>query len=290
VSVSKDQTIRIWNAQSGQKVQSWQGQWSIDSWDGSIAFSPNGTQIAFSSNKVIWLYNLVSGAWILLQGHNGCIRSLKFSPDGGQIVSGSEDTTIRIWDVMSGTEVLSPLRGHMKPVRSVAFSQDGTQIVSVSKDQTIRIWNAICGIEVLPPLWVKDDGGWPGFCEAKFSSNGTQIMYRFENVAGVSDTLSNIASFKATHTLHTSFASGSQISQEHYIHVDAKGWIVNSITNEVISKVPAIFWSEHTILGWRLFAGETLMISMGTRGGHVVIMHFPLHLHGIRDNLMQGGD
>jgi len=48
-----------------------------------------------------------------------------FSPDGTLLASGSEASTIKLWDVTTGVE-LRTLGGHAAAVTSVAFSPDGT--------------------------------------------------------------------------------------------------------------------------------------------------------------------
>ena len=85
-------------------------------------------------------------------GHKGRINSIAFSPDGSQIILGSDDHTIRVWDASTGIETLPPLRGHDNGVTSVAFSPDGSKIISGSHDKTIRVWDASTGIETLPSL------------------------------------------------------------------------------------------------------------------------------------------
>jgi WD40 repeat protein len=82
--------------------------------------------------------------------HTYAIHSLAFSSDGTKVVSGSDDRTLCIWDVISGVKVLE-MKGHEGKVRSVKFSPDGHQIVSGSSDRTVRIWNATAGNEVIPP-------------------------------------------------------------------------------------------------------------------------------------------
>ncbi|KAF9001755.1 WD40-repeat-containing domain protein, partial [Cyathus striatus] len=67
--------------------------------------------------------------------------SVAFSPDGKQVVSGSDDKTVRIWDVESGQVAAGPFEGHTSSVYSVAFSPDGKQVVSGSDDKTVRIWD-----------------------------------------------------------------------------------------------------------------------------------------------------
>ncbi|KAG8742417.1 POC1 centriolar protein A [Ceratobasidium sp. 414] len=78
--------------------------------------------------------------------------SVAYSPDGAYIVSGSSDSTIRIWDAHTGQPVGRPLKGHTHPVTSVAYSPDGARIVSSSYDHTIRIWDAHTGQPVGQPL------------------------------------------------------------------------------------------------------------------------------------------
>ncbi|KAF8993351.1 WD40-repeat-containing domain protein, partial [Cyathus striatus] len=74
-----------------------------------------------------------------LKGHSGSVMSVAISQDGSNIVSGSSDETIRMWNLDS-RKLLNELKGHSGPVMSVAISQDGTTIVSGAFDQTVRVW------------------------------------------------------------------------------------------------------------------------------------------------------
>jgi WD40 repeat protein len=78
----------------------------------------------------------------VLEGHEGYVRSVAFSPDGKHIVSGSSDCTVRVWNAVT-FEHLAQLEGHEGYVRFVAFSPDGKHIVSCSDDRTVRVWNAV---------------------------------------------------------------------------------------------------------------------------------------------------
>ncbi|KAE9382420.1 hypothetical protein BT96DRAFT_1057731, partial [Gymnopus androsaceus JB14] len=60
------------------------------------------------------------------------VSSLSISPNGEEIVYGSNDKTVRIWNAKTGEAIGKPLEGHTHCVNSVAFSPDGERIVSGS--------------------------------------------------------------------------------------------------------------------------------------------------------------
>jgi WD40 repeat protein len=73
-----------------------------------------------------------------LEGHSASVRSVAFSPNGKQVVSGSNNNTVRLWDAATGA-LQQTLEGHSDSVSSVAFSPDGKQVVSGSDDNTVRL-------------------------------------------------------------------------------------------------------------------------------------------------------
>jgi WD40 repeat protein len=78
-------------------------------------------------------------------GHTGEVWSVAFSPDGMYALSGSDDHTLKLWDVNSGTEIRS-FSGHTGRVNSVAFSPDGRYALSGSND--IKLWDVSSGAEI----------------------------------------------------------------------------------------------------------------------------------------------
>ncbi|KAH9051831.1 WD40-repeat-containing domain protein [Lactarius vividus] len=78
-------------------------------------------------------------------GHSSRVRSVAFSLDDQWIISGSENRTIRVWNVTTGDTEMPPFSGHTGWVGFVGFSPDGQHIVSDSEDRTIHAWNATTG-------------------------------------------------------------------------------------------------------------------------------------------------
>ncbi|MEX5636606.1 toll/interleukin-1 receptor domain-containing protein [Parafrankia sp. FMc2] len=77
-----------------------------------------------------------------LTDHTGPVRSVVFSPDGETLASGSQDGTIRLWNI--ATQDSQPLPGGIT-VWSVAFSPDGRTLASGSNDHTVRLWDMTAG-------------------------------------------------------------------------------------------------------------------------------------------------
>ena len=75
-----------------------------------------------------------------LEGHASWVNCVAVSPDGKWAASGSDDKTVKIWDLESG-ECWATLEGHTDNVNSVAITADGKRILSGSWDNTIRIWD-----------------------------------------------------------------------------------------------------------------------------------------------------
>ncbi|CAD8183791.1 unnamed protein product [Paramecium pentaurelia] len=110
-----------------------------------------------------------------LDGHSSCVRSVCISPDGNTLASGSDDKSIRIWDIKTGQQK-AKLDGHILNVNSVCFSPDGNTLASGSgspfggSDCFIGIWDVKRGQQI-----AKLDGHILSVNQICFSPDGSII-------------------------------------------------------------------------------------------------------------------
>lgn len=81
---------------------------------------------------------------LTLRGHQQWVSSIAYSSDGTRIVSGSGDDTVKVWDALTGKELLSWRTGG-KGVTALALSADGKQIVTGHWNHSLQIWDALTG-------------------------------------------------------------------------------------------------------------------------------------------------
>ncbi|MGB3918986.1 MAG: caspase family protein, partial [Thiothrix litoralis] len=106
------------------------------------------------------------------RGHEAWVLSVAFSPDGRYVVSGSNDNTLRLWEVATGQMVGAPWRGHESWVSSVAFNSDGHYVVSGSGDTALHLWGVATGQAVGAPWRGHDDS----VSSVAFSPDGRYVV------------------------------------------------------------------------------------------------------------------
>ena len=137
VSGGNDNTVRIWDLETGKRKQILKHGAGVN----CVAISPDGqTIVGGGKGKIVIIWDINNKtAKHILKDHSGWIYDVKISPNGQTLFSAGRDKTIKIWDIKTG-ELLNTLTGHSDWIYSLAISSDGNTLVSGSRDNTIKIW------------------------------------------------------------------------------------------------------------------------------------------------------
>jgi WD40 repeat protein len=147
VSASDDQTLKVWEAESGRELRTLLGH--IGSVDGVVLSGNGRLAISASRDKTLKVWEVESGRELrTLAGHSNDVNGVALRGDGRLAVSASADKTLKVWGVESGRE-LRTLAGHSEGVWGVALSGDGRLAVSASKDKTLKVWEVQSGRELI---------------------------------------------------------------------------------------------------------------------------------------------
>jgi WD40 repeat protein len=110
----------------------------------AVAFSADDSALLIGRLKgSVGLLSASSGDLVrdfALPGHAKLVTSVAVSPDGRLALSGSEDNTVKVWEVATGT-LLETLTHGGGFVNCVAFSPDSRSAFSGGNDKTVKLWD-----------------------------------------------------------------------------------------------------------------------------------------------------
>ena len=148
ISGGNDDTLRAWDVTTG--TQRWEQGVGNSVWAVALpSHDPHFIAYGGSTNHNIRMRYSDDGDWRgEVSGHTVAVTSLAFKPNSYLLASGSQDNTVRIWDVRDRDNLrhVRTLREHTDDVDWVAWSPDGRVLASASEDGTVRLWNPNNGI------------------------------------------------------------------------------------------------------------------------------------------------
>jgi WD40 repeat protein len=161
LSGSGDGSARLWDVATGRprgEVLRFESRYSSVN---SAVFSPDGLIVATGHSRDVKLWDVATGRLRCEPlHHQGPVRAIAFSPDGGTIMTGTQgdylENEARLWDAATGRPRGGPLR-HRGSIHAVAFSPDG-HIVLIggrshsARDAEVGFWDIATGQPLGPPL------------------------------------------------------------------------------------------------------------------------------------------
>lgn len=141
-TAGEDATLRVWSVATGQSRASVElGANAV-----SAAFSPDSLRVAAGlGNGVIKIWEIGGPAKAMI-GHSGPVVHLSYSSDGRELVSGSLDGSVRIWNLDAGKERVV-FSGLPKGIKALAVSPGGNTVALGLPDKRIALWSLESGRE-----------------------------------------------------------------------------------------------------------------------------------------------
>ncbi|MFM8439587.1 MAG: T9SS type A sorting domain-containing protein, partial [Candidatus Kapaibacterium sp.] len=145
VTASDDQTAIVWNARSGERLQTYTGHTDDVMY---ACFSPDDKQLLTSSfDGTAGVWDVASGRRLFTMRNTNGVAAMNysgFSPDGVLIATPDWDNAVRIWNGYNG-QFIKALQGHADIVASSFFHPRGDRLISASRDASVIIWDIQTG-------------------------------------------------------------------------------------------------------------------------------------------------
>ncbi|MBS0000120.1 MAG: WD40 repeat domain-containing protein [Cyclobacteriaceae bacterium] len=108
------------------------------------AIVSDGNHLAVGySDHFIRIFDLVNRQLISeFKAHENSVFTLKYSPDGRYLLSGSRDARLKIWDRHDGYRLKDSIIAHLYTINDIDYRPDGKYFATCSMDKTIKIWEA----------------------------------------------------------------------------------------------------------------------------------------------------
>jgi WD40 repeat protein len=136
LATSGFRTVKLWKRPENVQISKWQAPAAATTFATTsdakfIALPVDGNQVK--------IFEAATGKeHKTLAGHTGTVKTLAFTPDNAKLVTGSEDKTIRVWDLASSKAV-----GQINttgPVNALVVYNEGKNIAATGADNNIRTW------------------------------------------------------------------------------------------------------------------------------------------------------
>jgi WD40 repeat protein len=132
---SRDGSIRRWDREKPEVLLRW---WPHAAHCTHICVSPDGSRVlSYGAGMVVESHISTGLPTIAWERHSQGVEAVAVMPDGRRAVSGSSDTTLRLWNIATGEE-LAVIEGATLGAYAVAVAPDGGKVAAGCKDGVVR--------------------------------------------------------------------------------------------------------------------------------------------------------
>ncbi|KAL3318712.1 guanine nucleotide binding protein (G protein), beta 5 [Cichlidogyrus casuarinus] len=147
ITGSGDSTCVLWDVESAQIIQSFHGHCGDVM---SIDLSPSETGRVFASggcDNCVNIWDMRTGLCVqVFQGHESDVNAVKFFPSGDAVASGSDDATIRLFDLRADRELCTYKKDSVIfGCNAIDFSLSGRILFGGYSDHVINTWDVLKG-------------------------------------------------------------------------------------------------------------------------------------------------
>jgi len=144
-SASRDQSVKLWNTETGELVRSLQ---SFSSAVTAVQFSPDGELLATAGalgGGPVQLWDWRTGKLVrFLPGPPGGVSALVWWPDGKRVAAGFLFGGVMVWDTATG-QTLRTLSDLKEPVVSLAVARDGSALYAGGNREALNLKSGALG-------------------------------------------------------------------------------------------------------------------------------------------------
>ncbi len=76
------------------------------------------------------------------RAHTNSVFTVRYTPDGKSLISGSRDARLKVWDAEAGYLQAAEVVAHLYAINHLDFSPNGKHFVTCSMDKSIKVWDA----------------------------------------------------------------------------------------------------------------------------------------------------
>jgi len=98
--------------------------------------------VGASDNAIYLLGNDLNIKKRIENAHENSVFTVKYSPDGKYLLSGSRDAHLKVWDIANDFKLKSAQPAHWFTVNDIVYHPEGHLFATASRDKTIKIWAA----------------------------------------------------------------------------------------------------------------------------------------------------